>query len=50
MIRTMCIVPWLGSAVKWGDTGAAPGAQPGADPPAPVNGGGELTGVDGLLL
>lgn len=37
----------MGSAVKCGDTGAAPGAQPGAEP---VKGGGELTGVDGLLL
>lgn len=41
------MVPRFGSAVKCGDTGAAPGAHPGADP---VKGGGELTGVDGLLL
>lgn len=44
----MCMAPRFGSAVKCGDTGAALVAQPPcADP---VNGGGELTGVDGLLL
>lgn len=46
-MHTMWMVPRLGSAVKCGDTGAAPGAQPGAEP---VKGGGELTGVEGLLL
>lgn len=44
--RTMWIVPRVGSAVKWGDTGAFPDAQPGAA----GKGGGEPTGVDGLLL
>ncbi len=47
LMHTMWMVPRLGSVVKCGETGAAPGAQPGAEP---VNGGGELTGVDGLLL
>lgn len=47
LIRTMWMDPRFGSAVRCGETGAAPGAQPGADP---VSGGGELTGVDGLLL
>ncbi|KOX79142.1 ATP-binding cassette sub-family G member 4 [Melipona quadrifasciata] len=44
LMHTMWMVPRLGSAVKWGETGAVPGAQPGAEP---VKGGGELTGVDG---
>lgn len=47
LMHTMWMVPRLGSAVKCGETGAAPGTQPGAEP---VKGGGELTGVDGLLL
>lgn len=41
------MVPRVGSAVKWGDTEVAPGAQ--FDPEF-VSGGGEPTGVDGLLL
>lgn len=46
-MHTMWIVPLFGSEVKCGDIEAAPGAQFVAEF---VNGGGEPTGVDGLLL